>query len=404
MLLLVPCLVVSFVLQIALSDGSPELPANLFDLNPPTDIMIVHTHLGELTFSWNDSLSKDIKKLGVVKYLFHYKYFDSNIWEKDARLLDPEHVKTFELHRGVSVRVKNLLLDKRKHLIKESNWTEKDIQPPPGDRETLASNFSCVVYNHSSMNCTWSIGSKAPSDAQYIMYYRRTENTIQCTQYFMDVQGRQGCHIDQVTGDVEDNVLICIVGSSNSTVIRAYYTEFDPQLYEIYNPPLNVEILPNLTMRWDKPPGYDINSECFEYQLKVTDLAENSTELLTAGDATEYVLLTINPTKHYSVKVRVKLMYCKETKFWSNWSNEVFIEPNQTFKVTRVLFTLAMIAIIAGMLLLFLFRRIGLAITYQSQKLTNVTQLSLKKVTTLKHELRNVLLSSQQTFASGRLL
>uniref|UniRef100_UPI00398E575D interleukin-5 receptor subunit alpha-like n=1 Tax=Pristiophorus japonicus TaxID=55135 RepID=UPI00398E575D len=358
MFLLAAYLTISFVLPIVLS-GSPEFLANLTDLNPPTNLQTIDIQLGELTITWSDNLSEDIKNHYNVKYIFDYKYFDSHTWEIDIRLSTPDYTKTFELHRGVYVRVKNVLLnieDKKKQM-KESNWTVKGIQPPPGDPETLVSNFSCVVYNHSNMNCTWSIGSKAPSDTLYIMYYRQSETTTRCAQYFMDAQGRHGCHIEQDRIDLEEDVLVCVNGSSNSTMILPYYTDFDPQIYEKYDPPLNVEILPNLTVKWDKAPGYAIQDDCFEYQLEVRELAENRIELLSASGKTKFLLGNINPSKRYSVKVRVKLKYCKETKFWSDWSNEDFIEPEHTFNVMQTVFTLAMITVLVILLLMFAFRR-----------------------------------------------
>ncbi|XP_067841843.1 interleukin-5 receptor subunit alpha-like [Heptranchias perlo] len=356
MFLLASCLAVFFVLPVALSD-SLKIPANLNDLNPPTDFRIIDRQLGELTFSWNDSLSEDVKNNAIVKYIFVYKYFDSHTWENDYRLMTTTHTEKFELHRGVYVRVKNVLLDKRKKVMKESNWTVKDIQPPPGVEETSVFNFSCLVYDISYVNCTWNIGNKAPSDTQYLMYYRQDQNTMRCTQYFTDVQGRHGCHIDQGRIDLEENVLICVNGSSRSATILPYYIEFDPQHYEMYNPPINVEVLPNRTVKWDKPPGYAINNECFEYQLKVTDLSDNFIELISVSGETKYILVNNDPTRRYSVKIRVMLKHCKETKFWSNWSNEVFIEPKHPFNVTWTPHIFALIAIPIGLLLLIAFRR-----------------------------------------------
>ncbi|XP_059502926.1 interleukin-13 receptor subunit alpha-2-like [Stegostoma tigrinum] len=356
MVLLYTCLTISFVLLLALSDGRLEFLADITDLNPPTNLTVVDRQLGEVTFSWNDGLSEFIKAQSRVRYLFEYKYFDSQSWQEDSRLLEPEYMKRFELHRGVYIRVKNVLLDKHQKTVKESNWTVMGIQSSTGDRETLASNFSCVLYNHSAMNCTWYCGRKAPNDTQYKMYYRQNDATLQCTHY-TDVGGRQECHIDQGTVDVEENVLICVNGSSNSRMIQQYYTEFDPQVYEVYNPPVNLEVLPNLTVKWDIPPGYAINIDCFAFELNVTDLDKGRTELFTCRHETKYALVHIKPTTRYSVKVRMKLKHCKETKFWSPWSNEDFIEPVQVLNIYWMLITLAILVTVLGLILMFAFKR-----------------------------------------------
>ncbi|XP_043548275.1 interleukin-13 receptor subunit alpha-2-like isoform X3 [Chiloscyllium plagiosum] len=351
----ITCFAISFVLPILLSDGYMDFLANLTDLNPPTNLTIVDRQLGEVTISWNDGLSEIIKQHRCIRYPFEYKYFDSHTWQEDSRLLQPEYMKRFELHRGVYIRVKNVLLDEHKRTIKESNWTVMDIQPPPGDQETLAFNFSCVLYNHSTMNCTWNSGRQAANDTQYKMYYRQNDVTLQCTHY-MDVDGKKGCHIEPGTVDVEENILICVNGSNSSRTIQQYYTEFDPQEYEVYNPPVNLEVLPNLTVKWDMPPAYDINIHCFAFELNVTDLDQGRTELFTCRYETKYVLVNINPTTRHSVKVRMKLKYCKETKFWSNWSNEDFIEPVQMFNVYWMLIILAVLVMVVGLILMLAFK------------------------------------------------
>ncbi|GCB76803.1 hypothetical protein scyTo_0015555 [Scyliorhinus torazame] len=282
MLLLAPCFAISFVLPIVLSDGNLGFRANLTKLNPPTNITIVDRQLGELTITWKDNLSEDMKKWSDVRYLFEFKYFDSDDWQEDSRHQVPEYMRTFELHRGVSLRVKNILLDKQRSIvINESNWTVKNIQPPPGDQETLVSNFSCIIYNHSSMNCTWRKGSKAPTDTEYVMYYRQSETTRRCIHYFTK-NGRSGCQVDQGIYDAEENILICVNGSNNTGTIRSYYAELDPQEYEIYNPPVNLKVLPNLTVKWDMPPGYVTNINCFAFELEVTDLDEENVHLFNA--------------------------------------------------------------------------------------------------------------------------
>ncbi|XP_078078604.1 interleukin-13 receptor subunit alpha-2-like [Mustelus asterias] len=347
---LAPCFMISFALQIASSDGTQELPVNMTELNPPTNITIVDIQLGELTFTWNDSLSEDIKKSNV-RYLFEYKYLDSHTWQEDSRLRDPEYSKIFELHRGVSLRIKNVLIDKRRKTRKESNWTVKDIQPPSGDLKTMVSNFLCIVYNHSSMNCTWRAGSKAPTDTQYVMHY--SQGSIKrCVPHLTDAN--EGCHADHIE---KNCILICVNGSSDSTAIRPYYTELDPQLYEIYNPPVNLEVSPNLTVKWDMPPGYNIGIDCFAFELEVTDLDEGSTKLLSIRGETEYVLVNLNPTKRHSVKVRMKLQYCKETRFWSEWSNEDFIERSNLSREYLVLLILPIVTMMIVLLLLFTFTR-----------------------------------------------
>ncbi|XP_069748074.1 interleukin-13 receptor subunit alpha-2-like [Narcine bancroftii] len=339
----------SFMLPIALSN----LFENLSHINAPTNIRIVEQHLGDLKFSWKNNLPFDPQY--HIKYVFEYQYFDSDNWSNEVRLSEAEHEGIFELHRGLYIRIKNILLyDNNK--MKESNWTVMR-KPPSGDPETLASNVSCVVYNYSYMNCTWQNGIKVPRGIQYKMYYRQEDITTECPHYFTDFEGRQKCHVGENGIELDEHVLICINRSNSSLSIMPYYTDFDPQLFEIYNPPVNFEILPNLTVKWEKPPGYTINDNCFQYQLQLTELSGNNHEFFYVKVDTKFVLVNINLSKRYSVKVRMKLKYCKETMYWSDWSNELFLEPTEQLDGHVMIIALLLLMITAAMLLTLVFRR-----------------------------------------------
>ncbi|XP_043548277.1 interleukin-5 receptor subunit alpha-like [Chiloscyllium plagiosum] len=347
------CLAISFVFPVVLSNTDMQVLKNISELKPPTNLTIVDRQLGEVTISWNDGLSEIIKASTRVKYPFEYKYFDSQTWQEDSRLLESEYRKTFELHRGVSVRVKTMVQAMRKIKKVESNWTVIDIQPPPGDHETLASNVSCIVYNNSLMNCTWNQGSKAPHDTRYEMYYRQGGNISQCTSYFLDEDGRQGCHVSQIEVNAE-NVIICVNGSSNSTLIQAYYTDFSPWEYEMFNAPINLKVLLNLSVTWEMLHC----CRCFQFQLQVTNLDQGHHEFFIVEEETKYSLQSINLTERYSVKVRVKSKStCGENKYWSEWSNEVFIERTLSLNMHWFVHMSVVLVTMVGLLLIFAFGR-----------------------------------------------
>lgn len=347
MILLIGYLAIFF----ALSNGSSD---NRTDLNPPTNFRIVDMQLGELKFAWDSNLNKETINQFKVKYIFTVKYFDAAQWESEVRLDKPKYYHNFELHRGVSVRIKNV--PTRGVKFKDSNWTVMEISPS-GDPETLASNFSCVLYNHTFMNCTWRPGKKVPTGTRYKMYYKQDDVDIKCTHYYTDLDGRQGCHIGENGIDPEEEVLICINGSNNSSPIRPYYTEVIPQLIEKYNPPFNVEVSPNLTVTWEKPSGYDVNDHCFEYQLQLTELDENKIEILHVIGHTNFALINANSLKRFSVKVRMMMKKCRESKYWSDWSNEAFFEPKKTFQGRIFVLVFIIILVLAGLLIRIIFRR-----------------------------------------------
>ncbi|XP_062910640.1 interleukin-13 receptor subunit alpha-2-like isoform X1 [Mobula hypostoma] len=357
MFLLPAYLAIHLALSVGSSSKILDLQVNLTHVNPPTDLKIVDGQFGDFNFSWNSNLTEDLLNGYKVKYVFEYRYHDKDRWENDGRLPTEEHESKFELHRGVSIRIRNVLLSEET-VLRKSNWTEKMIRSP-GNRETLASNFSCVLYNHSFMNCTWHPGNKLPIGSQYRMYYKYLGNAMECAHYFTDLQGRQGCHIGKMVieqDDLEEPLLICVNGSNNSTSISPYYVQINPQEFEKYNPPHNVKIFPNLTVTWDKPAGYNINDDCFGYQLQLTELDGNNIKVLHVKGETKRILNT-NLAKRYSVKVRTKMEVCLETKYWSEWSVEAFIEPKELLNGRVVAIVLLMTAVMTILLMSLIFRR-----------------------------------------------
>ncbi|KAM8821121.1 granulocyte-macrophage colony-stimulating factor receptor subunit alpha-like [Eudromia elegans] len=101
---------------------------------------------------------------------------------------------------------------------------------------TAIKNFSCVIYNISLMNCTWSVGRDAPGDTQYFLYWEnsREEEENQCELYVKDKNGRHiGCQFQNVT--ITDNKITYFIvnGSSKVSPIR-FYDEYI-SLYKIGN-------------------------------------------------------------------------------------------------------------------------------------------------------------------------
>ncbi|XP_062910641.1 interleukin-5 receptor subunit alpha-like isoform X2 [Mobula hypostoma] len=303
MFLLPAYLAIHLALSVGSSSKILDLQVNLTHVNPPTDLKIVDGQFGDFNFSWNSNLTEDLLNGYKVKYVFEYRYHDKDRWENDGRLPTEEHESKFELHRGVSIRIRNVLLSEET-VLRKSNWTEKMIRSP-------------------------------------------------------DLQGRQGCHIGKMVieqDDLEEPLLICVNGSNNSTSISPYYVQINPQEFEKYNPPHNVKIFPNLTVTWDKPAGYNINDDCFGYQLQLTELDGNNIKVLHVKGETKRILNT-NLAKRYSVKVRTKMEVCLETKYWSEWSVEAFIEPKELLNGRVVAIVLLMTAVMTILLMSLIFRR-----------------------------------------------
>ncbi|KGL79372.1 Granulocyte-macrophage colony-stimulating factor receptor subunit alpha, partial [Tinamus guttatus] len=141
---------------------------------------------------------------------------------------------------------------------------------------TAIRNFSCVIYNVSFMNCTWSAGRDAPGDTQYFLYWEnsREEEEKQCELYVKDENGRHiGCQFQNVA--MKDNTITYFVvnGSSKDTLIR-FYDEYI-RLYNIekFMPPLNITANCNgnqedCLIHWQQPKiSRSGKDECFQYEV-----------------------------------------------------------------------------------------------------------------------------------------
>ncbi|NXA36071.1 CSF2R factor, partial [Eudromia elegans] len=141
---------------------------------------------------------------------------------------------------------------------------------------TAIKNFSCVIYNISLMNCTWSVGRDAPGDTQYFLYWEnsREEEENQCELYVKDKNGRHiGCQFQNVT--ITDNKITYFIvnGSSKVSPIR-FYDEYI-SLYKIgkFMPPLNItancdRYQTGCLIQWQKPEtSRALDDDCFQYEV-----------------------------------------------------------------------------------------------------------------------------------------
>ncbi|NWI16226.1 CSF2R factor, partial [Crypturellus soui] len=142
---------------------------------------------------------------------------------------------------------------------------------------TAIKNFSCVIYNVSLMNCTWSAGRDAPGDTQYFLYWKnsREEEETQCELYVKDENERhKGCQFQNVT--IKDTTTYFMVnGSSKNSLIR-FYDEYI-KLYEIGKLTAPLNITANCTgeprgcvIEWQEPlTSHMENKDCFQYEIDI---------------------------------------------------------------------------------------------------------------------------------------
>ncbi|XP_077199468.1 granulocyte-macrophage colony-stimulating factor receptor subunit alpha-like isoform X2 [Paroedura picta] len=186
-----------------------------------------------------------------------------------------------QLHKGATFIAKIEYLNQ--------NLSDSIYFPPEEMDGTSVENFSCVLYNVSSLNCTWNAGRNAPEDVQYFLYlkYREVSSGIdgkkrECPHYISNVLGRHiACHVPKITFEsTEDIYYIYVNGSSQKSQIRYYDALLKLCHHERIGPPQTItqncsKLSSKCIVQWT-PPITNEKCCCLCYEIK--DETENTTE------------------------------------------------------------------------------------------------------------------------------
>uniref|UniRef100_A0A8D0GE05 Granulocyte-macrophage colony-stimulating factor receptor subunit alpha-like n=1 Tax=Sphenodon punctatus TaxID=8508 RepID=A0A8D0GE05_SPHPU len=189
--------------------------------NLPSPLVNLTVNLKKLEMTWDNTANVTtyiccMSSVGVDQY---------NICTRGEKSCSFMNSLVKPIHQGALFEVKTEYNNKP--------FSEKYLFTPEGMNGTSAENFSCTVYNVSSMKCTWKAGWNASQDTQYFLYikYWGEDNERECHNYIKNTLGRHvGCNFHNVT-IAERKVYFLVNGSSNETVIR-FYDEYI-NLYEI---------------------------------------------------------------------------------------------------------------------------------------------------------------------------
>ncbi|XP_015278557.1 PREDICTED: granulocyte-macrophage colony-stimulating factor receptor subunit alpha-like [Gekko japonicus] len=246
------------------------------------------------------------------------KTCDYGIIEQNSTMC---YFDSVSLHEGATFIIK----------IKYLNQTLSDsVYFPPQETDgTSAENFSCVLYNDSSVNCTWNAGRNAPADVQYFLYLKYNteysgkdrEQKRECPHYINNTLGRHiACHIPKMNFDSNNDAYYFYVnGSSKKSHIRYYDVLLKPCSHERLGPPQaitqNCSKLPSkCRIQWTPP----LNNEyccCIRYEIK--DEIKNTTELIT------YNYKDIDVDERHILRIRsLKNQYVN-----SEWSEPIVLDP-----------------------------------------------------------------------------
>ncbi|XP_061844826.1 interleukin-5 receptor subunit alpha-like [Colius striatus] len=355
-IMVIPLLLILSFLQpkTVFSISSASGQRDVLDVLGLHNVLWITKHKMRVILSWNNNLTKEETEKYSVKYILSYKFFNTT-HEKKERLQEKKKIIRLELHSGFNAKVKTQLFAKEtEDIIKESGWTEFTYKAPP----VYIQNLSCVIYNISFFNCTWYIKEEAPENIQIFFSYRHIGKYFECQQYIKNAKEKNiGCLMKEMyfQPSRKINLNITVRDLGNNSRGLSYYKAFTPQTIEKLNPPINISIFlenRSIKMHWKPPPTIgSASNKCFLYQVKITD------RKVINVTAEKYEFPFHKPAKKCAAQVRVKKEICIRNKFWSEWSEPVFIHEEKTVDIMLLSLTLLCLLIFLGGLLICVCRR-----------------------------------------------
>nr|AAL36452.1 CRL3 protein [Homo sapiens] len=191
-------------------------------------------------------------------------------------------------------------------------------------------NISCVYYYRKNLTCTWSPG-KETSYTQYTVKrtYAFGEKHDNCTTNSSTSENRASCSFFLPRITIPDNYTIEVEAENGDGVIKSHMTYWRLENIAKTEPPKIFRVKPVLGIKrmiqieWIKPELAPVSSD-LKYTLRFRTV--NSTSWMEVNFAKNrkdknqtYNLTGLQPFTEYVIALRCAV---KESKFWSDWSQE----------------------------------------------------------------------------------
>ncbi|XP_055487569.1 uncharacterized protein LOC129694834 [Leucoraja erinacea] len=246
-----------------------ETMEEIIKRNPPRNISISHGSLGEYTVSWEGNCTCT----EGMKYELNYSYLDSKDPEMKYFVKEHQEKRDLELHRGLHARVRL-----RNGTI-TSNWTERTFNLS-GELFASVDNLTCIFYGKLYMNCSWDVTEHASEGAQFNLSYRERNPSpvYNCTDYLVDGGRNIGCVNENIRIEDTIEIIICI-SEVNKKDKLPYCRIVNPYHFFKLDSPINVMIDKSTDeVKWTLPK-FDLNTNCYMFQLNCTNLNDGNTKV-----------------------------------------------------------------------------------------------------------------------------
>ncbi|XP_041050878.1 interleukin-13 receptor subunit alpha-1-like [Carcharodon carcharias] len=296
-------------------------------LPPPNHLTVTLKGIGFINSTWAWKPPSDLENFTNLSVRFDssFKYDDAEWKERKINPCLTREDKVV-LNQGITFKVKALVTT-GSCACGESNWTEMYIPPAEGDVGTAVRNIKCIYYNFEHINCTWDIGSKAPSDTVYnFNYWQDGKDIIQnCTSY-ISKDGRldAGCHLERDQFDDQTDLNICVTGVSASAKIKPFFYNLETANFVKLSPPWGINISKTgkaFDINWGLPAHW--NLKCVNYQIRRRS-SISSNWLVQNCENPNAKITDANPNVKNIIQVRAKYTICGDNAIWSEWSEGTY--------------------------------------------------------------------------------
>ncbi|XP_060091229.1 granulocyte-macrophage colony-stimulating factor receptor subunit alpha-like [Heteronotia binoei] len=217
---------------------------------------------------------------------------------------------------------------------------------------TSAENFSCVLYNVSSVNCTWNVGRNAPEDVQYFLFMKYfgkdRKQKRECLHYINNVLGQHiACHIPTFEFD-KDKYYIYVNGSSKKSQIQYYDVLLKLCHHERLGPPQTItkncsKLTSKCIIQWI-PPLNNENCCCLHYDIK--DERKETPDIIFEN------YINIDMAERRIVRIR-SVKDLNDYIVYGEWSEPIILDlPNQPIPLQTITLILLAVGTISMILIL----------------------------------------------------
>ncbi|KAM4702234.1 interleukin-5 receptor subunit alpha-like [Discoglossus pictus] len=315
---------------------------------------VTHSQFGfhAVTLSWPEQHVKDFD----VVYKFDYRYLDKEIWIEEKITENKKTIKLW-LHPGFIARVQAVIFDhnSKNNILAASNWTEYIYYAPT----VYINNVSCVIYNVTSLNCSWALKNNIPSSTQYSFSLRHNSDWLTCKHCITTKRKKNiGCHMKDVFLEGEMKRRINIKFSNGEVT---FLKSFLSASIEMLTPPINISLSlsekGNTKIKWQPPIStVTSNKDCFKYQIKLEEMKKDPLTRVIPCSKAEYLFSDLDKKSKYSVQIQGR--NCAGSKFWGEWSNAVYIgKENEGIQTWILLLIIVICTVFTGSLLIYLCKR-----------------------------------------------